>query len=85
MKTEIENDEMLPEYAFSSGIQGKHFRAYKQGTNVIFLDPDIAAVFKNSESVSIDYISALRLLLKLARQEVTEKLISMVGQKNPAL
>jgi hypothetical protein len=37
------DDEMLPEYDFSKGVRGKHHLAYKAGTNVVFLDPDVAA------------------------------------------
>ena len=64
------DDEMRQEYDFSSGVRGKHFRAYQKGTNVIFLEPDIAAVFKDSGSVN----QALRLLLDLAGQEVKKNL-----------
>ena len=64
------DDEMRQEYDFSSGVQGKHFRAYQEGTNVIFLEPDIADVFKDSGSVN----HALRLFLDLAGQEVERNL-----------
>jgi hypothetical protein len=60
------DDELRPEYDFSAGVRGKHFEAYKKGSNVVFLDPDIAAVFKDSAAVN----SALRLLLTLAREQV---------------
>jgi len=56
---------MKEEYDFSKGVHGKHFRAFQQGTNVILLEPDVAEKFKNSESVN----SALRLLIKLAKEE----------------
>ena len=59
-----EEDEILPEYDFSAGERGKHHQAFKAGTNVVFLDPDIARVFKDSESVN----RALRLLLDLKNQ-----------------
>lgn len=62
-----ENDELRPEYDFSGGIRGKHYEAYRQGTNVVFLDAHVAQVFKNSASVN----EALRLLLKLAKEQVT--------------
>jgi hypothetical protein len=45
-------DEMLPEYDFAHGGRGKHHEAYKAGTNVIFLDPDLAKVFSDSASVN---------------------------------
>jgi hypothetical protein len=45
-------------------VRGKHHEADKEGTNVIFLEPDIAKVFKDSDSVN----RALRLLLDLAKE-----------------
>lgn len=59
------DDDLRPEYDFSSGVRGKHFEAYRKGTNVVFLDPDVAVVFKDSAAVN----SALRLLLTLAREQ----------------
>lgn len=29
-----ENNEMLPEYDFSGGVRGKHFKAYRRGHSV---------------------------------------------------
>jgi hypothetical protein len=58
-----DNDDMRPEYDFSQGVRGKHYQAYGTGTNVVFLEPDIAAVFPDSASVN----QALRLLVRLAR------------------
>jgi hypothetical protein len=45
-----DREEMRPVYDFSGGVRGKHYEAYKAGTNVVFLDPDVARVFKDSES-----------------------------------
>ena len=61
-----EDDELRPEYDFSGGVRGKHYEAYRKGTNVVFLDPDVARVFKDSASVN----QALRLLLNLAKEQV---------------
>ena len=52
IKTDLIRYEIKPEYDFSGGIRGKHYRAYQQGTNVVLLEPDIAEVFKDSESVN---------------------------------
>lgn len=41
-------DEMRPEYDFSGGVRGKHYKAYQKGTNIVLLEPDIAKVFKDS-------------------------------------
>jgi hypothetical protein len=63
-----EDDEMREEYDFSGGVRGKYYRKYQEGTNVVLLDPDVAAVFRDSESVN----SALRLLIGVARREVRD-------------
>jgi hypothetical protein len=61
------NDELRPEYDFSHGVRGKHYEAYRAGTNVVFLDPDVAKAFADSASGN----QALRLLLQLARTNVS--------------
>jgi hypothetical protein len=63
---EPEDDELLSEYDFAGAVRGKHHERYRQGTNVVLLDPDVAQAFKDSESVN----RALRLLLDLAKREV---------------
>jgi hypothetical protein len=60
------DDDMRPEYDFTAGVRGKHHEQYNAGTNVVFLDADIAKVFRDSESVN----RALRLLLDLARTQL---------------
>jgi hypothetical protein len=57
------NDEMKPEYDFSGGVRGKYFEAYKQSTNIVVLEPDVAEVFQDSAAVN----EALRLLTKIAK------------------
>lgn len=59
------HDDLRPEYDFSAGVRGKHSEAYRKGTNVVLLDPDVAEVFKDSDAVN----TALRLLLTLAREQ----------------
>jgi hypothetical protein len=59
------SDDMRPEYDFSESVQGKHHRAYKEGTNVVLLEPDVARVFRDSASVN----RALRLLMEIARDQ----------------
>jgi len=62
-------DDMLPVYDFSGAVRGKYYERYRQGTNVVLLEPDVAQAFKDSESVN----RALRLLLDIARQEVAQR------------
>ena len=57
------DDEMRPEYDFSDGVRGKYYEAYKQSTNIIVLEPDVAEVFRDSAAVN----EALRLLTKIAK------------------
>lgn len=66
MSKTIETDELRPEYDFSGAVRGKHYKAYKEGTNLVLLDVDVAKIFKGSESVN----HALRMLLELAGTEV---------------
>ena len=70
MSHKPEQDEMRPEYDFTGGVRGKHHEAYRQGTNVVVLDPEVARVFRDSEAVN----RALRLLIKLAGEEVERNL-----------
>jgi hypothetical protein len=46
------NDEMRPEYDFSGGVRGRYFEAYKQSTNIVVLEPDVAEVFQDSAAVN---------------------------------
>jgi hypothetical protein len=50
---------MRPEYDFRGGIRGKYAARYKAGSNIVVLDPDVAAVFESPEQVN----RALRALL----------------------
>jgi len=59
-KQPVSSDEMRPEYDFSKGVRGKYAQRFREGTNVVVLDPDVAAEFKDSAAVN----DALRRLLK---------------------
>ena len=37
--------QMRTEYDIRGGVRGKYYERYRQGTNVVVLEPDIAAVF----------------------------------------
>ena len=43
---------MRKEYDFTGGERGKYARRYSKGTNVVVLDPDVAKVFKDGETVN---------------------------------
>jgi hypothetical protein len=52
MKADDRDDEMLPEYDLSGGVRGKYVDRYRQGTNVVLLDPDVAQKFPTSKAVN---------------------------------
>jgi hypothetical protein len=66
MSQNTKTPDLRPEYDFSGAVRGKHYVAYNEGTNIVFLEPDIARVFKDSAAVN----RALRLLLDLANESV---------------
>ena len=50
-----ENDDLRPEYPaelIRSGTRGKYARRFKQGSNVVVIDPDLSDAFPNSEAVN---------------------------------
>ncbi len=67
--------DMFDEYDFSKGVRGKYAQRYAQGTNVVLLAPDVAAVFPDAESVN----EALRVLVHIARKSGKKATARKVG------
>src|SRR2546422_3470579 len=68
MSRQSNNDhdpEMLEEYDFRRGVRGKYVGRFAQGANVVVLDPDVAEVFTDSESVN----QALRALAGIIQHQ----------------
>jgi len=59
------DQDMLDEYDFSGGVRGKYVDRFAQGCNVIVLDPDVARIFPDSESVN----HALRALAAIIQNQ----------------
>ena len=57
---------MRPESDIRGGIRGKYYDRYRRGANVVLLEPVVAAVFQDSESVK----SELRVLIQAAQRVV---------------
>jgi len=59
-------DELRPEYDFdfSKAVRGKYYKQYMESSNVVVLEPDVAAAFQNAEAVN----QALRAMLRFAEQ-----------------
>lgn len=64
-KRSSDSGELKDEYDFSSGVRGKYAARFAEGSNVVVLDPDVAEVFPDAESVN----RALRALAEIIRQQ----------------
>lgn len=65
----MRENELRPEYDLSNlsgAVRGKYAERYQAGTNLVHLDPDVAAVFKDEGSVN----KALRSLIEIAKAQV---------------
>ncbi len=51
-KATPERADMREHYDFRGGVRGKYARRYAEGTNVVVLDPDVAQMFPDRESVN---------------------------------
>jgi hypothetical protein len=52
-----------PEDLIKSGVRGKYAKSYREGTNVVLIDPDLHKIFPDSDSVNRalrDYLSTKR-------------------------
>ncbi len=59
-------DDLRPEYDFSSlkgGVRGKYARRFRAATNLVLLEPDLAAAFPSDEAVN----EALRTVVRASR------------------
>ena len=72
-KVEAEmDDELRPEYDLSQlkrRVRGKYVERYREGTNIVLLEPDVAAAFPDAEAVN----EALRMLIKVAQRQTSQR------------
>ena len=72
VESEMEEDELRAEYDLSQlkgRVRGKYVERYRAGTNLVLLEPDVAAVFPDAKAVN----EALRLLIKVAENQVSNQ------------
>jgi hypothetical protein len=55
-------DDILPHYEFRGAVRGKYAARYREGTNVVLLEPDVAERFPDAAAVN----RALRALAEVA-------------------
>jgi hypothetical protein len=63
-----EDDGVREEYDFSGGVRGKYAESFAEGSNVVVLDPDVAAEFNTRQAVN----EALREQLNRKRSDGKE-------------
>ena len=59
-------DELRPEYDFSTmkgGVRGKYARRFREGTNIVLVEPEVAEAFPTEDAVN----EALRGVLNTTR------------------
>jgi len=61
--------DLLEGYDFSQGVQGKYANRFREGTNLVLLDRDVAEAFPSDEAVN----AALRLVMQLQKLSRSEK------------
>ena len=69
MNENNKNDELRPEYDLSTlkgRVRGKYVERYREGTNVVLLEPDVAKEFPSSEAVN----RALRTLISGSDRDI---------------
>lgn len=75
------NNDLRSEYDLSQlkgGVRGKYYREATAGTNLVLIDPELADVFPDSESVN----RALRLLADTAKSAGRSKAHRTPPSKN---
>lgn len=69
MKKNDAEDELRPEYDIKSllknSVRGKYAQRYKEGTNLVLLEPDVFQFFPNEKAVN----DALRQLIEIRKMK----------------
>lgn len=63
-------DELRPEYRrehLGTGVRGKYLKAYRAGTNLVLLRPEVAAAFPTEQAVNDALSSLIKVALQSAR------------------
>ena len=67
VEPETVEDELRPEYDLSQlkgRVRGKYVERYREGTNLVLLEPDVAEAFPDADSVN----EALRFLIRVTKE-----------------
>ena len=72
LRAPVETDEILPDYDFSKAGRNPFASQYAQGSSVVVLEPDVAAVFPASGEAN----DALRALAAIIRKHPLRRSVS---------
>ena len=53
--SKTDNDDLRPEYdlgKLGKGVRGKYLKRYREGSNVVVIDPDLTEAFPNAKAVN---------------------------------
>src|ERR671932_492965 len=67
VESKAEENELRPEYDLSQlkgRVRGKYVERYREGTNLVLLEPDVAEAFPDADSVN----EALRFLIRVTKE-----------------
>ena len=67
MKRAKNDPDMLEEYDFSGGVQGKYAKRYAEGANVVIIDPDVVEYFPDHDAVN-EALRGLAAIIKRQRK-----------------
>ena len=84
-KTRVSSDELRPEYKrsdFKKLERGRCYERVKENSNVVVLDPEIAAVFPNSAAVNEALHSLIEVGWRVVRQTSTSNRPARVRRSN---
>ena len=80
----VKTDEVRPEYRredLGKGVRGKYLKAYRRGTNLVLLRPEVAAAFPTDEVVN----KALSTIIEVAEHAgITSKRSTRTRKKQRA-
>ncbi len=65
LRTITNDPDLLEQYDFSGGVRGKYAQRYREGSNVVVIEPDVVEFFPDDDSVN----EALRNLAAVIRRE----------------
>lgn len=72
--------EGYPAELIRSGVRGKYAKCYREGSNVVVIDPDLAKVFPNTDAVN----DALRDYLAKREANATQQAHAVRALRAPA-